>query len=441
MRLQRPLWLGFVGLLLLACSLVNRFAPAPSTPAPPPPTVARSTPPPAGSPHRPFPQHVAYPPGTILPNHLAQAALDQTVRDLYNAWIAAYLWSDCGAGQSYVHTASATGGGADSISISEGHGYGMLLTALMAGHDPRAQEYFDRLYAFFRAHPSVNSPDLMAWNQVAGCGDVEPGQTDSALDGDLDIAYALLLADAQWGSAGAIDYRGAALNVINAILQHEVNPETMTLTLGDWVTADDSGTYYATRSSDFMFAHLRAFQAATGDARWGDVLEATYALVAAIQAGHSPDTGLLPDFIVNVNTSPRPADPDFLEGPHDGHFDYNACRTPWRLGLDYLLSGDPRSREALEPINRWIQSATGGDPALIYAGYDLDGRSDDERAYSDLAFVAPLGVAAMLTADNQAWLNRLWDFTIAPATEAGGYYDNTLRLLALIVMSGNWWQP
>ena len=33
----------------------------------------------------------------------------------------------------------------------------------------------------------------------------EPGGTDSAFDGDCDIAYALLLADAQWGSAGAID--------------------------------------------------------------------------------------------------------------------------------------------------------------------------------------------------------------------------------------------
>ncbi len=41
MRLPRPLWLGFVGLLLLACSLVNRFGPPTGAPSAVPPPTSR----------------------------------------------------------------------------------------------------------------------------------------------------------------------------------------------------------------------------------------------------------------------------------------------------------------------------------------------------------------------------------------------------------------
>jgi len=46
---------------------------------------------------------------------------------------------------------------------------------------------------------------------------------DSATDGDLDIAYALLLADNQWGSSGSVDYKAEALAVLSDILDKEVN--------------------------------------------------------------------------------------------------------------------------------------------------------------------------------------------------------------------------
>ncbi|MBK7196651.1 MAG: hypothetical protein IPH80_29580 [Myxococcales bacterium] len=61
----------------------------------------------------------------------------------------------------------------------------------------------------------------MAWAQDAACH-TAPGAT-TATDADLDIAYALLLADRQWGSAGAIDYRGAALRMLAAILATDVH--------------------------------------------------------------------------------------------------------------------------------------------------------------------------------------------------------------------------
>ncbi|HVM97299.1 MAG TPA: hypothetical protein VMT89_12975, partial [Candidatus Acidoferrales bacterium] len=61
--------------------------------------------------------------------------------------------------------------------------------------------------------------------------------------------------------------------------------------------------------------------------------------------------------------------------------------------------------------------------------------------YLSMAFVAPLGVGAMVDASNQTWLNALWDLVVNQPLSSGGYYENTLKLLSMIVMSGNWWAP
>ncbi len=441
---MRQVWLALLVIVLIGCGegqAGDQSGPLPGSEQ----AEAIESPPAASSgsamPRYPFPQHVAYAPGTILPNHLSQQELDQAVADFYTEWKRLYLRQGCGEGRTYVHTTSATGGGSDSISVSEGHGYGMIITALMAGHDPQAQALFDGLYWYFKDHPSVNDPYLMAWNQVEGCGDVEPGNTGSATDGDMDIAYGLLLADRQWGSEGPIDYYTEAIHVINAIREHEVNPETSTIMLGDWVTPDEPGYYFSTRTSDWMPGHFRAYADATGDSTWADVLDTTYALIETIQTRHSPQTGLLPDFVQGVDADPRPADPHFLESEFDGWTYYNACRDPWRIGVDVLLAGDPRGFAALGRLNAWISAETGGDPTAIRAGYALDGSSSGDHGYTDLAFVAPLGVGAMAGQENQAWLNAIWDFTVGVPVEEGGYYDNTLKLLALIAMSGNWWGP
>jgi endo-1,4-beta-D-glucanase Y len=61
--------------------------------------------------------------------------------------------------------------GPNVITVSEAMGYGMLITAFMAGHDPEAKKYFDGLYRFYKKHPSKNNPRLMAWCQVHGGGE------------------------------------------------------------------------------------------------------------------------------------------------------------------------------------------------------------------------------------------------------------------------------
>lgn len=399
---------------------------------------------PAGGaePQHPFGRNTPrHPAGTIQPNDVSPPGLTEATAAFYNAWKARYLVNGCGADRYYVYVNAdrrSSGVNRTSISISEGHGYGMLITALMAGVDPDAQRYFDGLYWFFKDHPSNVSPYLMAWNQVRGCGDLQGDGGDSATDGDLDIAYALILADRQWGSGGRINYLQEAVRVINAI-HRELNPVTSLMLMGGFAAPSSSRYYYGTRSSDFMPDHFRAFRAVTQDGTWTSVIDAGYRLISRLQANFSPTAGLVPDFIENTNLSPRPAKPHYLESSRDGKYSYNACRVPWRLATDYLVSGDTRALRALEPINTWIRRTAQENPGRIRDGYDLGGAPLSRD--TSMAFVAPFAVAAMADAENQAWLNELWRFIVDSPVSESDYYGNTIKMLAMIVISGNWWAP
>ena len=390
----------------------------------------------AAAPGYPFGSHpLAYAAGSIMPNHVSQATRDQAVRDFYDAWKARFLKQGCGAGRYYVATATQAG----NLTVSEGHGYGMILTVLMAGHDPNTQIELDGLFQYFRDHPTATHDHLMSWYQNSSCANAKGN--DSATDGDLDIAFALLLADKQWGSCGAINYLAEAQHVIADIKDGEADTSTRYVLLGDWVSPGDVQYYPSTRSSDFMVDHYRSYAAATGDGAWFALLDRTYTIVDAMQSGSSPATGLLPDFVKSPLTAPQPVAPNSLEGPNDGAYDYNACRDPWRLATDYLVSGDARAKTAVQRIEAWIRAATSGDPSAIKSGYRLDGTMSPGADYLSMAFVAPLGVGAMVDAANQAWLNDLWDLVVATPITSDGYYENTLKLLAMMVMSGNWWAP
>ena len=154
--------------------------------------------------------------------------------------------------------------------VSEGHGYGMIFTAIMPGYDANAQTYFDGLYRYFKAHPSINNPYLMAWDQILDSNgdlvDNQNGGNDSATDADMDIAYALLMADQQWGSAGSIDYLSEANNVIAAIMLEEVNQSTWILKMGIGLktpaqsTARNAPVRFHTEPSESFSSGFRQYQ-------------------------------------------------------------------------------------------------------------------------------------------------------------------------------------
>lgn len=360
----------------------------------------------AAVPKRPFPQHQSYAADTLRPNHFSQSQMDQHVRDFYDAWKARFL-VDAGlddAGRPLYRIAFDQG---SPITVSEGQGYGMMITALMAGHDAQAQQLFDGLWRFARRFPSGGDARLMSWRIEDG---VISGGNNSAFDGDADMAYGLLLAHAQWGDAGEVNYGAAARELIGAILNATVGPQSFLPTLGDWVGFDGATfNQWTPRSSDFLPSHFRAFGRFTQEPTWTTVVTACQKAVTSLQAGDGRATGLLPDFLscdAGIDCDAAPA--DFLEGAHDGAFYYNAGRDPWRLGLDVLLNGDARSRAQVRPFLDWVVAASGGQAGQIAAGYKLDGTPIGQ--YATTFFIAPMGVAAMTDPRRQTFLNNIYSF-------------------------------
>ena len=237
-----------------------------------------------------------------------------------------------------------------------------------------------------------------------------------------------------------IDYQAEADKLIAAIKRSDVNPDLYSIMLGDWVHPGSSMLYNGARTSDFMGDHFRAFQAVTGDPVWAAVIDQSYNVAEAIQTNYSPQTGLLPDFVQDLDSNPRPADVGFLEGARDGWYAYNACRVPMRTGLDYLISGDPRAKQTVDRMNVWVKTTSNGDPNQILDGYEMDG-TPTSYGTDQMSFVAPFGVSAMVDADNQKWLNDIWDDVVARDINQQACYENSIKLLSMLIMSGNWWNP
>lgn len=377
--------------------------------------------------NKPFPQQIDFP-GCIKPSNVTQSSMDSTIADYYKKWKSRYLKKSEGGkiGNGYYIYMKGTGGSGSEVTTSEAHGYGMIIFALMAGYDDSAKIYFDGMVNLFDLHRSTINDNLMSW-----IIDTVNGNSDAATDGDMDIAYSLLLADNQWGSQGKINYRSKSLTMINSgIKGSDVRTGySKRTTLGDW----DSNPYN-TRSSDWMADHMRAYHDFTSDTFWLEATDTIYSIITQISSTYSKTTGLMPDFIVGKNAAP--AEPDFLEAETDGDYSWNACRFPWRIAVDYAHYGTGQAKQSLNKILNWLKGTTDDDPKNIVAGYKLDGSK--AVRYSDVAFTAPFIAACIVDATYQEYLNNGWNVI---QTAQGDYYGDSIALLCLLLISGNWWKP
>ncbi len=324
------------------------------------------------------------------------------------------------------------------VTVSEAHGYGMLITASMADYDDQAKEIFDGMYRYYRAHLSEIGPNLMAWQQSDnGKALVDSSGVDSATDGDLDIAYSLLMADSLWGSNGEYNYKQTAIGVINDIMEYEVNQNDWVLRLGDWAYWSEEGEKYysATRASDFIVQYMPIFAEVTGDQRWIKLYDKTYEIINGIVDEYG--TGILPDFIIKDSSGKFiPAPANFLESEDDGNYYYNSCRTPWRISMDYLINGNEDAKKFADTITEFIMKNTKGDPWEIMAGYTPEGTAISD--WNDLCFNSPF-IIASACGDNSEWHDAVREMCLEYGEDS--YYGDTITMLCLIVDDGCWIVP
>lgn len=350
----------------------------------------------------------------MLPTNLPTSGTygaSQDAANAYNTWKTNYI-TDCNDGTCRVNFDNA------SETVSEGIAYGMLL-AVYAGD----QDLFDCLWAYYKKFS--NSNGVMNW-KINGCTSVIG--TGGAADAEIDAAMALIVADCQWpGTTSPHDYADDALALITAIKDHEIQPTNQNgpyqLNNGDqWGFGNNCrNPGYQAPAYYQCYATYVPSQATL----WGNAYTAGYAL---IDANVNTTTGLV------SNWSDHTGSPNTCNGANE--YGWDACRNPWRMATDVMWHDDANAKAILEDLAAYIDGVGASNIAGPVA------QSGGTGSYHNATFVSTFA-AGLVGAPSgyQSLLNAMYTETVNTTDNLPAYFGNTLRVLSLFVMTGNFWKP
>jgi endo-1,4-beta-D-glucanase Y len=324
-----------------------------------------------------------------------------------STWYASWktkFYTDCGNGSARI----ANGQGSNNT-VSEGMGYGMLLA--VGNADKTA---FDALWAYYKSHVDVNG--LMNWS-VNGCTAQTPGSNDNfaATDGDEDVAMALVQADGKWGS-----YATDAKSLIGLIKKFETSQTTTPTYLRPGDAANNGGKGEGiVNPSYFAPGYWRVWATYTADTSWNKLATDSYTMLAAFQTlsikdpTGGPYTGaLVPDWGNSAG-----------QNPYGGTYYYDACRTPWRVAVDYAWFCTAESKTFLQNVSTFVDTTKSG--LTSYAS------SLASNGAGNSAFIGPFALTGMAVSQSKAdtylnaWLSAQMDDT--------PYFQGSLRGLYLLL--------
>src|SRR5262252_2036955 len=277
--------------------------------------------------------------------------------------------------------------------VSEGISYGMLFAVYM-----NDKTTFDALWKYEQKH--LDAKGLMNWH-INSSGTT--AGMNSATDADEDMAFALVMADKQWGG-----YTTTATAMLT------------TVAMADFATdgSIQGGDTYpnAVTPSYIAPAFYRVFAAYGDNTRWTTILNKSYMLLASAQ---NATTGLVPDWSVGNRTNTN--------------YGYDATRTPFRVAVDVCWSGDADAKTFSQKIGTFF---AGIGAANIVDGYTVSsGAASGSNKNS--TFIGPAGAAGM--ASNQTKLVADAYARVAADAKAAGtnYYDRSWALFTVMLMTGN----
>lgn len=347
-------------------------------------------------------------------------ATSQAAREAYETFVERVVTSEGAAG--FLRVWKPDSGTVIGSTVSEGMGYGLLLSVY---HDD--QETFDDLWRYVELY--LNERGLMRW-EIAPDGSVL-GE-GAATDGDVDIAFALVMAHRRFGSEGELDYRKLGRDMIEAIWDYEIESNSLRRYM---VRAGDAwGSSDVTNLSYFAPAYMRVFGEETGNVEgWNAVIDANYEILfrtLTAELGNS-ENGLVPAWS-DYSGKPKVA---YKDAPT--HFQQDSTRTPFRIGQDYCWYGDARAKAYLDKIASFY-AEVGVDE--IVDGYELDGTPRPERGgeVQAASFVGPAGVAFMSDVRWEAERDQAWTLVATGELLNGTfYYQTSWTALSLLMMSGD----
>lgn len=339
----------------------------------------------------------------------------------YERWKEEIVTSEGAGGFRRTRRPDSPGAEVDST-VSEGIAYGMIL-AVMFGDQP----LFDDLWQYSQLH--VNDNGLMNWYISASGNVLDRG---GATDSDEDIAWALVMADRQWGRSSALEepYIELAKQQIERIWRHEVDHDRNYLLL----PGDSWGATVLFNPSYFAPNQYRIFGEVTDNVEgWNRVIDTGYEMLEKClsPALGNEENGLAPAWCTPEGN---------LSNNHPRNYQYDSARVPFRIGQDYCYNGEPRARAYLAKISRFFANIGA---ANIVDGYSLDGKPEpdpdsDPMGPQSAVFVGGAAVGAMHDPEFMALTQEGYSLVATGELLARStYYNMSWTALSLLMLTGN----
>ena len=348
----------------------------------------------ASAQERPFPQHLKYPYGFI-----PATITDLQVRNEFIRWKSA-LVTECSGG----YRVECDNSGAETK--VEAIGFGMLTAAIFGDKD-----LFDGLYKFYKS--KLAGGGMMGWKVT--CDAIS--DQSSATDGDVEVAFALIMASWQWPATSYLTDAKTVIGNLKKVVVTCGNLKALAMGYGN------SGVYGGCNETDISYYNPAAFRLfakacgnATDSAMWIKLAADTYTI---LKAGANSTTGLVPE---RQSTGGQPGSGDY------GSYKYDACRTPWRIAMDYVWNGNKEAEAWLKKISAW---AYGFGISKIKEGFTLSGSV--LGTYHPVCFVGGFGIAAM--AGSQAMVDEFG--TDMAKIRDLNWFPQSLSPLYLALITGN----
>jgi endo-1,4-beta-D-glucanase Y len=311
--------------------------------------------------------------------------------------------------------------------VSEGIAYGMVISVMLDD-----QPLFDAFWQY--AKRWFNDNGLMHW-YIAPDGSRTLGE-GGASDADEDMAWALCMADRQWGGRGSLsaDYASEAKQLIERIYALEVDH-------GQYADLFLPGDGWRGRNvfnpSYFAPNQYRVFGEVSGNvAGWQRVIDRGYQVLenSLNDASGNRHNGLVPAWCT-AEGAPVEAFPGAMQ-----NYQYDSARTPFRIGQDFAYRKSAPARLYLERISRFFASV-GAD--AIVDGYTLDGKpAPDPNAQQpnpgSAVFIGGAAVGAMHDPRHRAFIDAAYArIRTGELLARSRYYNHCWTVLSLLMLTGN----
>ena len=342
------------------------------------------------------------------------------------------IWSTFNSASCTIAEASGSNMYKRGCTVSEGIGYGMLITLFQGDWDA-----FNRLWIYSQAYRNsayASGRGLMPWLTSSFSWDI-PDES-SATDADLDIATSLVLA---YYMSGNTAYLNDALTLIAALWNNEVNLSNHLLYSGDTPTwkAAANPSY---NLSYFSPVALRLFAVVDKNHDWKSVLDAQYAYMKKVQ---DAGTGVFPDWSDGEGNAINP--PNNSAKTTYWTFNKESVRIPWRIAWDYYWFADERAASVLNTLNNFIMARSNNDPLSIPAvnySWNLSIGADIQGQNLPTQWQAAWCATGM-AGNSMDWLNTCTNVLNATVmqTSASSYFPNILQMMYSQLLNGMYVKP